>query len=1093
MTDRQFRQAWNIYKDACELSAERRLAFVNARGGVDSAVLKEVIDLLQNDEELSEPKASTSSLAVPSVVGNYQVTGILGRGGMGEVYSARDVLLDRPVALKLVFTRGGEAAPDAVTRRIREAKAASSLNHPNIVSVYHAVESEFGILIAMELAEGRPFRALCDNRLSRHNICRLGAQVAGALAAAHSKGIIHRDIKPENLIARPDGYVKVLDFGLAVELNAEAVSSGYTFAGSLRYMSPEQIRGERLTGASDVFSLALVLYEMATGRHPFPSESPFGATCAILTQKALRPSSLNASLSSSFDRLISLMLAKEPAARPSAAEVASALGSIEDDTTVPARRKRGMAVLCIAAVLLAAICSWSLWRARPKAAPATVSNQGNFALASGPDDPVPPRHLYGLNRDGSLLAYVDDSLDAGGSSRWIAQSVLLPSLKGVNLADFAALVAGGDGVFYGIARNGAVVYLRLLDPWRNQGDTRWSDDSNIVIGKFRRPYTKLAGFSRSFWKLAASQPSILSTGLARGGWIWGVTNDGQVDLFHHGWDIGGRPLPLEISSNSSVVFHGPSLPEPCPKCRVLEGGTGIAYAIDTEGRLLRSRTRDGNHQWVTVNGSFARSESTVQIGHGWSPFQSVLSEPGDYRIEAYVSPMSVEPGQAVRVYASTFSPSYSVRLLRLQRSGRENGVTGLIDGHPVTMAVNLEAPPGKNFKKPERSGMHQSGAGWSSDLPPIVLPANLRSGIYAAELTNPSGGRVLAPFIVKPPPHRRNRIALIANTMAWNAYNQWGGGSRFAQLQPDNSAPSISLSFERPLMDDPVLGGLTASPGLVARAPRGFNQLARAEVWVTSWLDSLAAGDRSLGFDVYSDLDFDASIPKLADYRVIVLQTRAEFWTDHMRGNLDAYLAAGGHVIYMGGRGLAERVALSGDGKLLVTRKQNLFRLSVTGHPDGRSERAVLGLAQETFGPSLDLSAPSHFIVTANHPFLINATGLTLGSKFGDLRGVNGDFAAADGESNSYYSLGICPEAANGVCSASHSTLSGTLLAFSEPNDGDAPITKSSVVFRKTGVQSGWVFSIGSTSAGGVLAIDPKLQRIVRNALESALSGSVIP
>ena len=170
-----------------------------------------------------------------------------------------------------------------------------------------------------------------------------------------------------------------------------------------------------------------------------------------------------------------------------------------------------------------------------------------------------------------------------------------------------------------------------------------------------------------------------------------------------------------------------------------------------------------------------------------------------------------------------------------------------------------------------------------------------------------------------------------------------------------------------------------------------------------------------------------------------------------------------------------------------------LFREPGGAWPDGRSERAVLGLAHELSGSTVDLAGGAHFVVSAPHPFLLANTGLSIGSKFGTVRGLNASLFAADGETNSHYSLGFCPEFPGGSCGASHSTLAGKLVAYSGPSREMAPITPSSVVYRKTPAGSGWVFSIGSLSFGGALAVDPVLQRILRNALDSGLAQTAPP
>ena len=250
---------------------------------------------------------------------------LLGHGGMGEVWSARDTELDRCVALK--FLRAETASEVDTAYIAREAKAASALNHPNIATIHEVVRSEGCSAIVMELVQGSSLAKLRGTSLPSDDVRSMGPQIAKALAATHANGIIHGDTKPENIMLRDDGYVKVLDFGLVRQVATEIIAwANGTVFGSLRYMSPEQARGESLTPASDVFSFGLVLFELAAGRRAFADESLLDELRAILTQDAPAPASVNPRVPAALNSLILAMLAKDPAKRPSAAEVARKLG-----------------------------------------------------------------------------------------------------------------------------------------------------------------------------------------------------------------------------------------------------------------------------------------------------------------------------------------------------------------------------------------------------------------------------------------------------------------------------------------------------------------------------------------------------------------------------------------------------------------------------------------------------------------------------------------------------------------------------------------------------------------------------------------------
>ena len=259
---------------------------------------------------------------------------------MGEVYRARDTMLQRDVALKLLPERATQNRT-ATARFIQEARAVSALNHPNIVTIYEIGEADEGQYIAMESVEGHTLRTAAAQGLSIESIVQLAQQAAKALAATHAVGIVHRDIKPENIMLRYDGYVKLLDFGLvcsiaagALTIETQAATNSGGLLGTVRYMSPEQIRGEPVGTATDIFSLGIVLYEVATRQHPFASGSQIGVMHAILSACPVSPSQLNPEIPAKLEALILQMLEKDPGLRPSAKDVDAILARIEGKTSV---------------------------------------------------------------------------------------------------------------------------------------------------------------------------------------------------------------------------------------------------------------------------------------------------------------------------------------------------------------------------------------------------------------------------------------------------------------------------------------------------------------------------------------------------------------------------------------------------------------------------------------------------------------------------------------------------------------------------------------------------------------------------------------
>ena len=254
-------------------------------------------------------------------LGRYEIRLILGKGGMGEVYLAKDTQLDRQVGLKVLLAEVA-ADEERVGRFTQEAKAASALNHPNIMTVYEIGEVEGMRYIATELIKGETLRnRLRSGPLTLSEVLNVAMQVATALSAAHDAGIVHRDIKPENIMLRDDGIVKVLDFGLAklVASPKNSVDSeGETRAlvdtqpgmvmGTVLYMSPEQARSKHADARSDIWSLAIVMYEMLSGKTPFAGETPNDTIAAILTQN---PTPLNETIPSELRRIIKKALQKQ--------------------------------------------------------------------------------------------------------------------------------------------------------------------------------------------------------------------------------------------------------------------------------------------------------------------------------------------------------------------------------------------------------------------------------------------------------------------------------------------------------------------------------------------------------------------------------------------------------------------------------------------------------------------------------------------------------------------------------------------------------------------------------------------------------------
>jgi eukaryotic-like serine/threonine-protein kinase len=265
------------------------------------------------------------------LAGRYELAEVIGRGGMGTVYRATDVVLRRSVAVKVLAAALADEDASHVARFEREARAAASLSHPGVVTVYDSGVDNATCFIVMEYIEGRGLDAIVrdEGRLAPDRAVGIIERVADALAAAHAAGIVHRDIKPANVMVADDGTVKVLDFGIARPLHGTALTQTASVVGTAAYMSPEQAIGQRADERSDVYSLGCLLYAMLAGRPPFVGD----VDAAILHQHVnVEPSGLqaeNRSVSPALDALVGRMLAKSPDERPrSVVEVRARLAEV---------------------------------------------------------------------------------------------------------------------------------------------------------------------------------------------------------------------------------------------------------------------------------------------------------------------------------------------------------------------------------------------------------------------------------------------------------------------------------------------------------------------------------------------------------------------------------------------------------------------------------------------------------------------------------------------------------------------------------------------------------------------------------------------
>ena len=336
MNTERWTKVIDLFQSALERAPEERAAFLDAACHGDESMRSEVESLLSSHERAQNfievpafkaaPEFAPNETAAPLIgklFGHYRIESLLGVGGMGEVYLAFDQRLERKVALKLL-PKSLTTDETQLSRFKNEARTASALNHPNILTVYEIGTEGDVQFIAMEFIEGVTLRAaLASGRLSVHRALDIAVQLASALAAAHEAGIVHRDIKPENIMLRPDGYAKVLDFGIAklteqrrgpadhsIETTGLAQTRPGMVLGTAHYMSPEQARGQKVDARSDIWSLGVVLYEMLTGSPPFRGETPSDCIAAILTAEPARLSSISPDAPAKLEAILDKALRK---------------------------------------------------------------------------------------------------------------------------------------------------------------------------------------------------------------------------------------------------------------------------------------------------------------------------------------------------------------------------------------------------------------------------------------------------------------------------------------------------------------------------------------------------------------------------------------------------------------------------------------------------------------------------------------------------------------------------------------------------------------------------------------------------------------
>ena len=518
MTPERWERIKQVFNSAILYEAPQRSAFLSAACGEDESLRKEVEELIEAHDKdgsfidspayaRSDFLAELAELKPGQTVGSYSITRFIGRGGMGQVYLATDTRLNRKVALKLLPSAVTKDA-DRMRRFEHEARAASALNHPNIITIHEIFQTNSTLVMATEFVEGETLRQrLTAGGLPLSEVLHIAIQIADALSAAHKAGIVHRDIKPENIMIRPDGYVKVLDFGLAklsepkaVEAFAEAPTQVKTgtgvVIGTVGYMSPEQARGQAVDARSDVFNLGTVIYEMVAGYGPFAGETPSDVFAAVLKSEPASLSFVVPEAPSELVRIVHKALRKDRDERyQSVRDLLLDLKSLKEDLDFQVKLGRASAREDGASRLTSAAT-------RPIQEPHSTEAQvgpGNW-ISRNKLTAVLAAILIASGLVGLYLLLTRDRTTPAPATRPAEKTELLRATQITTWAGFdcyPSLSPDGNSVAYSSDRNGHFnIYVKQLTPGGREvqltSDTAenfepaWSPDGKLIAYTSKR-------------------------------------------------------------------------------------------------------------------------------------------------------------------------------------------------------------------------------------------------------------------------------------------------------------------------------------------------------------------------------------------------------------------------------------------------------------------------------------------------------------------------------------------------------------------------------------------------------------------------------
>jgi Tol biopolymer transport system component len=601
MTPERWQQIRDVLEKALELAPEQRDAFLNRVCSSDESLRQEVETLLASSDDVRssflESPPQRVTLTPGTKLGEYEVKSLLGAGGMGEVYRARDARLGRDVAIK-VLPPLFSSDPERLRRFEQEARAAAALNHPNILAVFQMGTYESAPYLVSELLEGETLREqLKRGRMAVRKAIDYGIQVAHGLAAAHEKGIVHRDLKPENLFVCKDGRLKILDFGLAKltqplrgsEHDAPTLTDGTeagVVMGTVGYMSPEQVRGQTADHRTDIFSFGAILYEMLSGQRAFQKSTSADTMSAILNEDPPGISQVTENIPPGLQRVVRRCLEKTADQRfQSASDLAFALDAVTEGSRqgsasnhfgearppVVGRPLKWLAIigLTLACIAAAATAAWK-FRERETRVGTRIAQRQLTARTS--ENPL--NHAV-ISRDGKYLALEDRD---GISIQEIENGDVheLPETEGIHLWDWYP-----DGLHLLVTENKD---LFALFAFSGEKHILASNVASATISPDGSEIILLRDSSKSeLWKSEL--------------WVMPTAGGKQQRLYSLGPDEYFGSLTWSPDDKSVAYLRVPRANGPPATIEVRSLGDGSARTVLSELRLV---TRAGNNvlKWL---------------------------------------------------------------------------------------------------------------------------------------------------------------------------------------------------------------------------------------------------------------------------------------------------------------------------------------------------------------------------------------------------------------------------------------------------------------------------------------------------------------